>query len=800
MTAAFASGIGLGLVCPVPAVIVLTVVLAPVALALTISRHFVLATAVGALLVGAFLGLSARGTPSLADPLEALVSSEAQAEVEARWLRTLRYDPSPEVPGRALLEIFLVNGQPARAVVALSVGQGPLWPRPGDAVGFRSRLSRPRGLANPGRPDVALAMRAQGIDLSAFVRTAGEVKLLSRGWRWWPRRLAAEAHLSLAAAIDQRVAAGRARFLRAVVLGERDAGGPEVEAGFKAAGAVHALSVSGLHLTAVAALSFLLLRRGLLLFPAVALRVRTEAVAGLLAALLVAFYTLITGEAVATRRAALMAGLALGAVLLRRFPSLPNAIAAAALILLAAEPLLLVDVSFQLSFTSVIALALLVGAFGNDPPPKRWPARLGRAAWRGFVVSLAAFFASAPLCAHHFAELSPAAPVGNLLIVPLVELGVVPIGLGGSVLSALWAPLGMVPLTVASWLSAAVLWLAELFRQGAPVWAVWSPSPLEAGLLTLAVLLVLGTRAGQRRAPRLWLAGVLLLTGAGSLGARALARRVDGDMRVTFLDVGQGDAALVEGPAGLVILVDGGGVSPGPGGGGRFDPGARVIEPVLRRKTIDRIDLVVLSHPHPDHMNGLFRVLERFSVKTLWVSGDDGGNPQFARLLDLARQRGIAVVRGQGVALEGLKLDVRGPWVGEVIGPPPGVSVNDASLVLRLSHPGGSVLFAGDIEEQGEAELVANIPLHGDIRSDVLKVPHHASRTSSSSALLDAVSAPLAVASLAARNRYGFPHQEVVERYRRHGVRLLRTDQVGAVTVRFRAGAAPHVTCVRDCR
>jgi competence protein ComEC len=767
-------------------------------------RRLVLAVAAALLATGAALGVIATRPKSLEGVLGRVVAAGLPVAVQARWVRSLRYEASPDLPARALLEIESVAGQDASGRLALSIGAGgdeTITFRSGDRVRLRARLNQPRGLANPGQPDAALAARAQGIDVIGFVRRGGDVVLLEPGAWWSPRRLAAQAHVRLAAAIDRAVEPDRAAFLRAIVLGERSAGGPEVEAGFKAAGAVHALSVSGLHLTAVAALAFLLFRRGLLLLPALALRVRTEAVAAVLALGLVLFYTLVTGEAVATQRSALMAALALGAVILRRFPSLANAISFAALVMLASGPLLLLDASFQLSFASVIALALTAGAWEGDPLPTGKAPRASRWVTRGLLVSLAAFLATAPLCAHHFAELSPAAPLGNLLIVPIVELGIVPLGLAGSALGAAWEPLGWAPLQLASLLAAATLWLAERFRQWAPVWPVWSPDALETTLATVAALLVLAARARWYSARvRRWLAtGAALLASAAavSLGARAIDRRLDDGLSVTFLDVGQGDAALVEGPRGQVMLIDGGGAVDGRS---RFDPGARVIEPVLRRKTIGQIDVVVLSHPHPDHLNGLLRVLERFPVKALWISGDDGNNPRFSRLLELAARRGTTVGRPRSGALGGLQIQALHPFVGTEIAAPPGLGVNDASLVLRIGFAGRSVLFTGDIEEQGEAELVGGSNLTGGLTSDLLKVPHHASRTSSSDDLLAAVGPSLAVASLAAGNRHGFPHPEVLARYQGRGLPLLRTDLSGAVSWRVAPDGALHVTCERACR
>jgi competence protein ComEC len=330
------------------------------------------------------------------------------------------------------------------------------------------------------------------------------------------------------------------------------------------------------------------------------------------------------------------------------------------------------------------------------------------------------------------------------------------------------------------------------------VFLVRYPNLLEtAALIGAAMALLAGcARVSGRRRSWLLAAGAAAAVAAVSLGGRELARQSSREVRVTFLDVGQGDAAVIEGPRGFVALIDGGG-SYDEG----FDPGARVIEPYLRRRGIARVDLVVLSHPHPDHLNGLFRVLSRFQVGAVWTSGDDGRNPRYRDFLALARARGAAAPVPAPWRSSEMTLIPIGPWLGDAIAAPPGLGVNDASLVVRLSYGGRSVLFAGDLEEDGEAELVARATSRlVALASDVLKVPHHGSRTSSSAELLDGVRPELAVASLGKDNRFRFPHAEVVARYVRRNVRVLRTDEVGAVTVTLSPEGAIDTTCVRPCR
>jgi competence protein ComEC len=243
-----------------------------------------------------------------------------------------------------------------------------------------------------------------------------------------------------------------------------------------------------------------------------------------------------------------------------------------------------------------------------------------------------------------------------------------------------------------------------------------------------------------------------------------------------------------------VMLVDGGGARDG-----TFDPGARILEPFLRARGIGRIDVVALSHPHPDHLNGLHHILERFEVGALWTSGDDGRNPEYRRLLETARRRQIATPTVAARSLGGAWVEPLGPFFGDDIGVPPGLTVNDASLVLRVAWAGRGVVFAGDLEADGEGELAGRRDVGQTVAADVLKVPHHGSRTSSSDEILDAVAPRLAVISLGWRNQFHFPAPEVVARYAARDVHLLRTDRDGAVTIRISPSSAIDVRCERGC-
>jgi competence protein ComEC len=272
-----------------------------------------------------------------------------------------------------------------------------------------------------------------------------------------------------------------------------------------------------------------------------------------------------------------------------------------------------------------------------------------------------------------------------------------------------------------------------------------------------------------------------LLVDAGYWFAR---RHFNDDLRVTYIDVGQGSSALLELPGGHTALIDGGGFSDNR----TFDIGARVLAPFLWRKKIRTIDTLVLSHPNSDHLNGLIFIARHFNVKTIWTNNETRSTLGYKHLKNIIAQKQINLPDFKRMPRQQLINGIEFCFLY----PPADFLAqkasqkwrksNNNSLVVKVSFGDISFLFAGDIMAEAEKELVE---LAGaDLGCDVLLVPHHGSRTSSSQAFLSSVEPNVAVFSAGWKNRFRFPHPTVLTAYENIGCRIFRTDQNGAIMIK----------------
>jgi competence protein ComEC len=433
-----------------------------------------------------------------------------------------------------------------------------------------------------------------------------------------------------------------------------------------------------------------------------------------------------------------------------------NLLGAAAGLLLVFRPSAAYDLGFQLSFAATLGILLYTGAIVRRLPALPFRIELALAA------SVAAQGALLPLLAVHFHRLAPAALLLNLAAVPLsgaLLLAGLAVVVAGAVSSALALAAGHV-----AWMIGHALLLSGDVVRHAGWLDVRSPGPGIAGFLVYYAGLGAVARGAGRRGAALLTAGVLFAVwGPGP-------RPADGRMHLTMLDVGQGDSLVVRSPRGGVWVVDAGGFPDS-----ARDIGESVVAPYLWSEGHRRVEGVVATHAHPDHVGGVPFLLGAFHVSRLWegvAPRHDRGYERFQQTLRAWGGTRLAVHRGVGASWDGLEVRVLGPPGA----PPPWRTRNDDSVVLSLTFGEVTLLLAGDIEAGAERSL--EFP-----RAGVLKVPHHGSRSSSTRPFLEAVRPRLALVSAASRNHFGHPHPEVVTRYAAAGARLLGTDRDGTITV-----------------
>jgi competence protein ComEC len=556
----------------------------------------------------------------------------------------------------------------------------------------------------------------------------------------------------------------RSALAEAMILARKEGIDPTQRDRFARAGLAHLLAISGLHVGLIAGV--LLLLGGVL-----RLSPRSTALGTIVATVA---YVLFLGAPHAATRAALQVTLALLGRLWQRPADPFSLIATAALVLLLIDPLALLDAGFQLSFAGTAGIIALRRRLLDAIP-----LRAARPIRESVAVSIAATLATAPITVVHFGQIAPIGVLANLIAIPLTGVAVpaIVVALGASFISTGLATfLG----GAAELLLAALDWTATA---AAAVPGGQLLVPRDAiygwGLAALLAPLLAGhlARRGRevRRSVRRITAGAtaLALLIAWPLAARRLH---DGRLEVHAIDVGQGDALAIRTPAGRWILVDA-----GPGGEG-YDAGRSRVVPFLLRHGARRVDMLILTHPDSDHIGGAGAILDAFEVGMVVDPGIAVGKSLYRELLQRASRgnlRWVAARADQEFVIDDVVIQILQPdssYLDE------SRTTNDLSVAFRLEYGSFGALFLGDAPAAVEEELAAR---HGAaLRTDLLKVAHHGSLTSSAEALLDAAQPRIALISVGQRNRYGHPAPMVLERLEQREIEVLRTDLAGTITVR----------------
>ena len=703
--------------------------------------------------------------------------------------------------------------------------------RYGDRVRVTTSLDRIGSYRNPGVSSLAEYLDRQGFDASGVVRSPGAIERLDHvGGVPIVARLY-EGRERIQREIDTRFAPETAGVLDAALLGNRYNLSPSASKRFREGGTFHVLVISGLHISFIGGLVLLLVRR----------LSRRRFVHFILPSIVVWAYSIAVGAEASVVRAALMFTFAaIGPIIFRDSTSV-NALGAAALVLLVQSPKALFDPSFQLTFLSVLAIVAVawplllrfseIGSWyptrATPHPPvcprslksfcellfwreRDWRWELARsthkyrlfktnaAEWLeryhlqrclrylfgAVLVSACVQLVLLPLMIVYFHRLSLASLLLNIVVSILLAalVGVAALALLIVQVSAtLAAPLFKCADAI-NWLMvhsvdpfSGSLRLPEYVGAAAAIYAVYY---LPFLLLVLALwhwrpLALSKDRQSHSHRFVVPLAALQISLVAVLILHPFSVDRANGKLRVDFLDVGQGDSALITMPDGATLLVD--------GGGSINDATRRIGETVVSEylwwRGLSQIDYVLVTHADADHIDGLNDVLENFYVRGALIARAPANDPEFAKFSTTA-----AATKTQLMTLQAGDTIYFGDVAVEVLWPSAGgeSSANNDSIVMRLKFGERSILLTGDIEKAAERSL---IDARQELRADVVKVPHHGSKSSSTDGFVVATQPTYAIVSVGRKSIFGHPHAEVVQRWQANGATLLTTGECGAITI-----------------
>lgn len=654
-----------------------------------------------------------------------------------------------------------------RLLVYVREGKGAFLT--GDRVRLQARIRQPSNFGLPGEFDYRRYLAYRTIYATASIKSAGDILLIREATafpvqRWFDRRAA-----QLGTFIgDNSPAEGG--VLRAILVGERGYVTEATEDLYARAGVNHILSISGFHIGVIALTIHYLLFHLLARAEFLALRLNLRRTVLLATLPPVVFYLFVAGLAPATVRSVVTISLVTLALALERETDSLNTLTAAAFGILMFTPQALFDISFQLSFLAIWGILVLTPLFMEPFSGLREGAAKK-------VLLFAAVSASATLVTllpvvHTFHRASVAGLIGNFAAVPLLGYGAVVTGFSALPMIHLIPAAAKFLLGLAAWLVKVSDSIIALVAQIPPL-PLRSVTLADLSVLYLALLALSLIKGTRNRYFLGALAAGLVMALHLPAGANSPA-----SLRITFFSVGQGESTLVTFPDGRRMLVDGGG-SPHQGG---MDVGRQLLAPALWSMGVDRLDMVVLTHPHPDHIKGLISLAETFPIGEFWESGVAAPVGDHAELRAILAARRVPLRRVTSSSAPIAIGDVRIHPLAPVSRPPRASwnDQNDDSIVFRLTYGKFSMLFTGDIGRDVEEQLLSE-PVK--IRCTVLKVPHHGSRHSSSPSFLDAAAPRLALISAGVRNSFGLPSPETVLRLRERGVSVFRTDLDGSIEI-----------------
>lgn len=676
---------------------------------------------------------------------------------------------------------------PVKGKIRVTVLNNYLCLDKGDTVRFQAKIKSIRNFNNPGGFDYERYMQYQKVSGSSYVN-GSKILILKK-----------QPHSNISSLINhlqQRVktlisrsAAENKKYheakaiLKALLIGDKSSIDKPLRKAFNRAGASHLLAISGLHVGIVATVSFIIFSRLLSQINFFLRKAWVTKGAAILSWFPVVIYGFLAGMAPSTQRAVIMTTMFLLSFMIEREPDPLNTLAIAAMLILFRYPPALFSISFQLSFAAVFTI--IYGLSKINPvnfASKSKSFVIINKVYLFFMVSLFAILGTSPLVMFYFNQISLIGLISNMILIPLIGFLVVPIGL---------LAISILPITFwgAKILIICALFILEkaislvYFAAAFPFSAIqtFTPTIFEISLFFLLAWAFLNFKT--RRWAR-YAAIVAICAVSADSGYWIHKRFFNQELKITAIDVGQGSAGLLELPNGYTVLIDGGGFNDNL----TFDVGERIIAPLLLQKRIKTLDLIILSHPNSDHLNGLLYILQNFSVKEVWTNNQPCNTMGYRNFLKIIEQRKIPFPKFPKIprihSFNKVILKILSPETHfrENFKRQTQSDLNNNSLVVKVIFNSTSFLFPGDIMRKTEKKLVAKLPPK-QLQSTVLFAPHHGSKSSSIPEFIKKVDPDIVVISAGWKNRFKFPHPEIIKRYQKSGCQLFRTDTCGAITI-----------------
>lgn len=631
-----------------------------------------------------------------------------------------------------------------------------------DKIKVSAQISSSRGYQNFNPDFVERLQRNKRIHNRAYSKSPLLIEKISSGSNISPLKQIAKFKLILTRKIEKFFPAGAntltvsppGAVLEALLLGDRGRMDKSESRALQDAGIFHLFAISGAHIALISFLLFFFFRL---------LRISTRSSSVLLIIILIGYALLVEGRP-SILRATTMTIIFLLGKLMWKETTLLNTISVSAFALLCINPFSLFDAGFQLTFVATLSIVIFYPKFIKYLP--QWPLRISEI----FALSAASQLGVLPIMAKTFNRITFSSLFLNFAALPLVAL----IMISGY----FFLCLSFISPVLANYLVQAVIFFIQLLMSISHLFDRFSflsyriPSPHTVTIIGFVLCLCFLLVPWKKKKFK-WLAFAGFLVFFAVIITYPFPS-TSKNLRVTFIDVGQGDSILVEFPGKKKMLIDGGGLfSSG------FDIGERALSPFLWKKGTKRIDYLVLTHPHPDHLNGLISVARNFRVREFWESLSPTENISYE---ELQRNLNPSILkkrmeRNDSLLIEGVTIDILHPRKGPLSS---SFIDNESSMVLRLSYIQTSFLFTGDIGQESEWDILENM---GPINSDILKSPHHGSLSSSSEEFLRAVNPSVIIICVGENNRYNFPNPIILERYREQGATLYRTDTHGAIEI-----------------